>query len=269
MDSKGLKMQNVPRNELTQILNQKDRFLKNSVILRKLDRHDEYWKHLCNPDKLSRNGVFLESGMVISWIGASRKPKRILEIGTRTGGSLIALLSTYNKEEYNTIEQILSFDLWREYISTTPVASGIAKLLGKSKNLSLSRRFSDFISPVVQYYSIKKVKRNLFHFNIPADKVEFISGDSTVTVPDYFSKDKDAHFDYVLVDGGHDEKTALQDLNNVVKHVGKNGIIVFDDICPESYNLIGVWNKFKYEHENDFVFFEIHHRKGIAWAIKK
>ncbi|MBU0756950.1 MAG: hypothetical protein KKF44_02705, partial [Nanoarchaeota archaeon] len=48
---------------------------------------------------------------LIMWIGCEYKPKRILEIGTRTGGSLISLLCTYSQNDFKKIEEIVSFDL--------------------------------------------------------------------------------------------------------------------------------------------------------------
>lgn len=117
--------------------------------------------------------------------------------------------------------------------------------------------------------AIRKVKKNLIFFKIPIDNIEFISGDSKIAVPDFFRKFPDKKFDYVLVDGGHDRKTASADLENVSSHINKGGVIVFDDIGPESYKLIDVWEAFKAKHNNEFDFYEKFHRKGVAWAFKK
>ncbi|MBI2270102.1 MAG: class I SAM-dependent methyltransferase [Bacteroidetes bacterium] len=263
------KIHNLSTIEFEQILSYKYLLLKNSSKLRTLDSNDYYWKELGIPKKLIRNGIFLETGMVISWIGSQRKPKKILEIGTRTGGSLIALLSVYKPEDKVEIEEILSFDLWREYISTTWVSSLLTKLLRKDSNINISMRYTRLINKILQNKAVKKVKKNLALFGINIDKIKFISGDSKKTVPDYFKMNPNKKFDYILVDGAHDELTAFIDLENIVNHTTENGIIVFDDIGPESYKLIGVWNKFKAKHIGEFDFFEIHHRKGIAWAVKK
>jgi predicted O-methyltransferase YrrM len=262
-------MHNLPEEDFKKILSYKESLIGNGKKLRQLDPNDDYWKDLSDETKLSRNGIFLESNMVTSWIAETRKPKKILEIGTRTGGSLIALLSRYSAEEQNKIEKIVSFDMWREYISTTPFASFVSKLAGKKRNINISERFLKFMGNRVEKNSTNKVRNNLKAFNISSQKIQFVSGDSKIMVPEYFIKNPDHKFDYILVDGGHDEHTAAVDLENVVNHVEKNGIILFDDIMPESYNLIGVWNAFKEKHKDEFDFFEIHHRKGIAWAIKR
>lgn len=47
---------------------------------------------------------------VIYYIGKTRKPQDVLEIGTRNGGSLVVLLSSYKSGK----TKVKSFDLWRE-----------------------------------------------------------------------------------------------------------------------------------------------------------
>ncbi|HTF03327.1 MAG TPA: class I SAM-dependent methyltransferase [Bacteroidia bacterium] len=262
-------MHNLSPEDFNAILSYKETLISNAQKLKKLDPNDNYWQDLSDESKMSRNGIFLESNMVSSWIASTRKPKRILEIGTRTGGSLVALLGMYSADEAKKIEKIVSFDMWREYISTTPFASFISRLLGRKRNVNISERFLKAVGNRIEKNSTNKVRNNLKAFDIATEKIQFVSGDSKVTVPDYFKKNPGYKFDYILVDGGHDEHTAAVDLDNVVAHVEKNGVILFDDIMPESYNLIGVWNIFKEKNKADFDFFEIHHRKGIAWAIKK
>jgi len=263
------KFHNLKEEDFQKILSYKDLLIANAQKLTKVDPNDYYWKELAKEEKLERHGLFFETNMITSWIGATRKPKRILEIGTRTGGSLIALLSVYNKEDYNNIEEILSFDMWREYVSTTPFASFISKLLNKKRNINISERFTKYLGKMVERKSTGKVIRNLKLLNLPTNKIVFISGDSKIKVPEYFKQNPNKKYDYVLVDGGHDEHTAEIDLENVVNHVAVGGTILFDDIMPESYNLINVWNRFKERHKAEYDFFEIYSRKGAGIAIKK
>jgi hypothetical protein len=192
-----------------------------------------------------------------------------LEIGTRTGGSLINLLSPY--AEYDGIE-VVSFDLWREYFSVTWVSRLLTKLLGSPDGMSqrnISRKYTRLFSGLIRYLSTQKVRGNLAYFNIPSHFIEFISGDSKETVPAYFQQHRGKTFDYVLVDGAHDPETAMIDLENVVAHVAPGGFLVFDDIGPEGYKLGEVWETFKTNHQGQFEFYERYHRKGVAWAIKK
>ena len=260
---------NLDEKDFQDILSYKELLISNARKLTKLDPNDDYWHGLSDESILSRNGMFLETNMVESWIGATRKPKRILEIGTRTGGSLIALLCVYSKSDFEGIEEVLSFDMWREYVSTTPMATFLSKIMGKKRNINISERFTKWVGNYIEKASTDKVRKNLAAFNISIEKIKFISGDSTIKVPEYFAKNPGKKFDYILVDGGHDVDTATKDLDNIVAHADKGGIIVFDDIMPESYNLIGVWDKFKEKNQHDFNFFEIHHRKGVGFAIRK
>jgi len=262
-------LHNLDEKDFQAILGYKDLLISNAKKLALLDPNDYYWKELSEQTGLVRDGMFLESNMVESWVAATRKPRRILEIGTRAGGSLIALLCVYSKSDYENVEEILSFDMWREYVSTTPLATFLSKLMGKKRNINISERFTKWMGSYIEKASTGKVLKNPAAFNIPTGKIKFISGDSTITVPEYFAKNPGKKFDYILVDGGHTVDIATKDLDNVVAHVDKGGIILFDDTMPESYNLIGVWNKFKEKNRDDFYFFEIRSRKGIAFAIKK
>ena len=261
-------MHNITTEDLEKIRSYEGLLKKHAKKLNEIDPNDEYWQMLSDDKSLVRDGKFIESNMVTSWIAAERKPKRILEIGTRTGGSLIALLSVYNEQEYKEIEEIVSFDMWREYVSTTWFSTFVSGFSGKKSKFNLSF-FAKVFGNLAERKSIGKVKRNLGVFNLKSDKITFVSGDSKVTVPEYFKEHPGKKFDYILVDGGHDDHTALCDLENVVNYADKGGVILFDDIMPESYNLIGVWNKFKENHADDFTFHELYHRKGIAWAVKK
>ena len=187
---------------------------------------DYYYKELL---RLAEEGYFFETWMVINWIGNVVSPKRILEIGTRGGGSLIALLKPY--KDYGGV-QAVCFDLWKEIIG-----------------------------------SPRRVTSNMTYMKIPKEIVEFHSGDSKETVPKYLAEHPDAMFDYILVDGGHDHLTADTDLKNVEGRVAPGGFLVFDDLV--SYSLKTEWDKFKERNGDKFRYFEVMHRKGIAWAIRQ
>jgi len=258
---------------IQEILLTKPFVLNNFRLLRKLDPNDHYWSLFTDIGTLTVNGVFIETAMVVSWIGNVRQPKTILEIGTRTGGSLIALLSNY--QDFRDVE-VISFDLWREYVSTTFLSRAATRLRKWSGtdgpatgNINISEKKLKPILPIIQWLSMKKVRRNLEYFNIPADIITFISGDSKITVPAYFERHKDKKFDYILVDGAHDKPTAWIDLQNVAGRVADGGILVFDDISDLSYGLIDVWMQFRGQYADMFDFIEIDCRKGIGLAFKK
>jgi predicted O-methyltransferase YrrM len=58
-----------------------------------------------------------------------------------------------------------------------------------------------------------------------------ILGDSRITVPSY-SKEGHAHFDLLLIDGGHDYAVAAADLRNARSLAAANTLVLMDDIVP-------------------------------------
>jgi predicted O-methyltransferase YrrM len=180
--------------------------------------------------KFAADSYFFETYQVIVWAGARLQPKVIMEIGSRNGGSLIQLLSMYSS--YDHLD-VTCFDLWREIGSP------------------------------------EAIKRNLGLLNIPSTPITFITGDSRRTIPTYRQANPEKKFDYILVDGGHEQEIARCDLSHAFEMVASGGIIIFDDITPLSYNLKGVWDQFRNQYSHQFMFYESTWRKGVAWAIKQ
>ncbi len=213
--------------------------MNNIRILARHDRDDNYYRELA---QLAKAEYFFETYQVILWAGLRLRPRRVLEIGTRNGGSLVQLLSAFHTYEGM---RVVTFDLFRE-------------LTGLSKHLRLGR----IVGPM-------RVRRNLRRLNIPTDFIEFVVGDSRETVPAWKRKHLGEQFDYVLVDGGHERAVARADLANVADLIAADGILIFDDIGPESYQLIDVWEEFRAAHEGQFQWYEKRWRKGVAWAIRQ
>lgn len=162
------------------------------------------------------------------WYGTFRQPKRILEIGTRTGISLCQILSSLENYEDMTV---VSCDT-----------------------------FSDgFISPAL-------VSRNLRALNIPAEIVHYMVGDSAVTIPKYKEDHPDERFDWILVDGDHERKAARRDLDNVVDLVAFGGLLVMDDLSKDGMDLLPVWEDFRNDHSEQFQFHTNLDGKGTGWA---
>ncbi|MNS01493.1 O-methyltransferase [compost metagenome] len=98
--------------------------------------------------------------------------------------------------------------------------------------------------------------------------IDFIDGNSHVTVPEYFRRNPAAKFDLITVDGDHSEEGALDDLCNVIPHLNPGGVIVFDDIShPLHPYLLDVWHRAlkRFPHLAPFEFIETGY--GVAFAI--
>ena len=113
-------------------------------ILKKINPDDKYLEaYYWHYNK--RQDIFTDLYHFLWWFGANHTPKKILEIGSRTGISICQLLSSVMF--YEKIEKIVLCD-----------------------------NFSEIGSPEI-------ILRNLEYLNIPTDKVEFIVGDSLEEIP--------------------------------------------------------------------------------------
>jgi len=203
-------------------------------ILKRVNPGDLYYENYLGHLAKRKESFYDIYHFAWEWV-IEHHPKRILEIGVRTGLSLAQLLSAYI--DYSGIERIVEFDLFND----------------------------GFISPGL-------VKLNLRSLAVPdsvIDKIEFISGDSKVKVLEFKGNTPDYKFDYILVDGSHTVEDATQDLENVRDMVAQGGVIVFDDIGPDGMNLKGVWETFKQKYAHEFAFNENYDGKGLGWGVKK
>ncbi len=171
---------------------------------------------------------------VWEWV-IENKPKKILEIGTRTGISICQLLSAYI--DSTIIEKIVLSDLFND----------------------------GFISPDLVKFNLKSL--NIDQTTI--DKVEFLLGDSKKMVPNYARKNPDLRFDFILVDGDHTPENAKVDLENVKPLIAQKGVIVFDDIAPDGMSLDPIWQEFKTKYKEEFEWQENYDGKGFGVCIKK
>lgn len=163
--------------------------------------------------------------------GATHHPMRIIEIGARTGLSLAALLSAYI--DFKGL-RVVVFDLFDDGLSCPDL-----------------------------------VKKHLAHLAIPSNFIEFRTGDSRMTVPE-FKKSNQDKFDWILIDGGHSPEIMAVDLENVCDLVAKDGLLVVDDLSAtmesNGFCLKPTWEKFKERHAKEFAFHEDLAAKGTGWG---
>lgn len=201
-------------------------------ILKKQNPGDAYYENYLHM-AFNKYGPeeFFDTYQVLWAIGVYRKPKRILEIGCRTGISLCQLLSSYVYQGDGDIEKVVCVD------------------------------------PFDQWTSPNLVRKNLAALNINlGDRLKILAMKSE----DYFSVGKGETFDYILVDGDHTKTVAAVDLQAAHNVLESGGIIVFDDISTAEgeCGLIDVWEAFENAHFSEYTFAKRLEGKGVAWAIK-
>lgn len=200
--------------------------------LKKVNPGDAYYENYLG--MMQKYGPsFFDTYHMIRTIGRYLAPKRILEIGTRTGISLCQLLEAHSQRE--TIEKVVCVD------------------------------------PFDQWTGPNIVRANLKHIGLPHDPdvVQILAMKSE----DYFARRdyEGGRFDYILVDGDHERGAARVDLDAAHRLLERGGIIVFDDVSPNpgECGLIEVWNAWKEIYGHEYDAHEVLEGKGVAWAIKK
>lgn len=204
-------------------------------ILKKINPGDQYYEAYIGMRE-KYGAKFFDTYQVLWAIGIYKKPKRILEIGTRTGISLCQLLSAH--DDLKSVEKVVCVD------------------------------------PFDQWTSPNLVRANLKYLNLPSEPEKVYI--HPIKSQDYFKMlevDRginDGLFDYILVDGDHDKSVAAMDLESAHPALEEGGVMVFDDIstAPGECALIDVWEGFKAKHDGEYLFAEIMEGKGVAIGIK-
>jgi predicted O-methyltransferase YrrM len=162
------------------------------------------------------------------------KPRRYLEIGVRRGRSMSMVAMAAPGCD------IIGFDMW------------LADYAGMQ-------------NPGKEFVAAEVAKTG------HTGRLEFVDGDSHVTLSEYFSQNPDVHFDLVTVDGDHSEEGAAQDLAQVLPRISVGGVVVFDDIAhPQHPYLASVWRRAMAAHESyrDWTFDELGFGVALAMRMK-
>jgi predicted O-methyltransferase YrrM len=74
-------------------------------------------------------------------------------------------------------------------------------------------------------------------------RIEFVSGNSHETLPNFFAENPELQLDLVTVDGDHSDEGTREDLMTVLPKIAPGGALVFDDVShPLHPNLHNVWS---------------------------
>ncbi len=156
-----------------------------------------------------------------------------LEIGVRRGRSMGMVVAN------NPNVSIVGFDMWQQ-------------------------DYAGMKNPGPEYVEAEMRKLGL---QVP---VEFVSGNSHVTLKEFFRKNPDRFFDLITVDGDHSFDGAVEDIMDVLPHLSIGGVIVFDDIAhPQHKYLAEVWAQCVGSNDaySSYSFTDIGY--GVSFAVKK
>jgi predicted O-methyltransferase YrrM len=135
------------------------------------------------------------------------RPARYLEIGVRRGRSLCTVVRGAPQVD------VIAFDMWR------------------ANYAGMENPGPDFVRREAEQAGHR-------------GRLEFVNGDSRRTVPAWFAANPGVTMDLITVDGDHSEEGARQDLRNVLPHLARGGVLVFDDIAhPQHPYLRRVWDE--------------------------
>lgn len=171
-----------------------------------------------------------ETRTFVTFLARHIVPASFLEVGVRRGWSTAAVALASPECE------IYAFDEWHENYGGVPNPG------------------PSFVTEELKKFGYVK-------------PINFISGDSHKTLPDFFNHNPDKLFEMVLIDGDHTVEGATQDLMDTMPHIAVGGAIVFDDIV-DCEGLQDVWNRLA-NHFPNFKYFSYRENKpGVACAIR-
>lgn len=168
-------------------------------------------------ERLAEGRPFWELRCIVRWLVRRLQPQTYLEIGNRTGWSLL------QAARENPAIQIVGFDMWMD---------NYANVSNSDPNY------------------LRQLLKELGH----SGAIQFISGDSHVTLPAFISglhlvSADQQRFDMITVDGDHSHEGARADLELCAPLVKPGGVLIFDDLIHEQHGyLLDLWHEFASAH---------------------
>ena len=197
-------------------------------ILKRVNPGDCYYENYLG--MLAKYGdSFMDIYQVIWNVGINLKPKRILEIGSRTGISLCQLLSSYI--DLSIVEKVACVDPFDQWTSPNLIRANLRAL-----NLKPWDDKADIIPIKSEEY-----------FERAEGRFDYILVDGDHTKPAARQDLEGAH--------GLIEKGGIILFDDI-------------STAPGECALMDVWEDFKESHKDDYSFAEFTNGKGAGWAIK-
>lgn len=154
--------------------------------------------------------------------------KTILEaVGERVEGNLICDVSPSNlviERNAHKIHNIQKLSIGKERICEIGFNAGHSLLLMIANNPTADYVIFDLCN---HRYTIPCVTYIAEQY--PNTKIEFIAGDSSISMPNYIKENPNLKFDFIHIDGGHNLENVINDYNNSYSLIKEGGLTLFDD----------------------------------------
>lgn len=154
--------------------------------------------------------------------------KTILEaVGERVEGNLICDVSPSNlviERNAHKIHNIQKLSIGKERICEIGFNAGHSLLLMIENNPTADYVIFDLCN---HRYTIPCVTYIAEQY--PNTKIEFIAGDSSISMPNYIKENPNLKFDFIHIDGGHNLENVINDYNNSYSLIKEGGLTLFDD----------------------------------------
>ena len=195
-----------------------------------LEFFKSYYKLISNSH--NKYSSYIDLIKILHVISKLIKPENYLEVGVRRGRSL----SIVGKNSPSC--NMYGFDQWSE---------NYAGLKNTGPEIAIER--------------LKKVNHH--------GDVNFFSGDSKYTIPQFKKKITPVYFDMITIDGDHTYAGAKKDLLNVIDILKIGGYLIFDDTNSfEHPYLKDVWKKIVISRDN-FITNEFNeHGLGVSIGVR-
>jgi ADP-heptose:LPS heptosyltransferase/predicted O-methyltransferase YrrM len=145
---------------------------------------------------------FWNNHVALAFLADRLQPRSYLEVGVRTGGSMVQVLAAANPGE------VVAMDLWEGEYASLPNHVGYTR--------NQLQKFQERIGK--------------------ASPLQFIHGDSHLELKELIRQGRS--FDLVTIDGDHSLEGAREDLEDALRLLGPRGAIVFDDITHVAHKYL-------------------------------
>ena len=173
----------------------------------------EAWQHIeLDTPLLERRQIMQENigagrsywnnHVALAFLADRLQPDSYLEVGVRTGGSLVQVLAG------STPRRVVAMDFWDGEYSSLPNHVEYTR--------NQVQRFQDRLGKAIP--------------------IEFIQGDSHLKLKDLIGQG--SSFELITIDGDHTLEGAREDLEDALKLLGPKGAILFDDIIHVAHKYL-------------------------------